>query len=443
MMAISSDLPENIPAAVAAEVKFIKESFSVGKHTLRDITERFAEELEKGLASHDAEIPMNVTWVTGYPNGEETGNYITVDMGGTNLREKFKLPPGIRDGAADELWGFTADCLDRFLTKYHMKDRSDKLPIAFTFSYPVTQNNIRHGILQRWTKGFDVSGVEGNDVVEQLERTLQRKNLPLTVAALVNDTTGTLIAGAYKDPMIKIGSIFSTGCNAAYMEEAGSVSKISNSGLRPETEIAINTEYGAFDNSHQVLPRTQFDETIDEESTRPGQQTYEKMVAGYYLGELMRLVLLHLQRRAGIFPKSDCSKLECRNAFDSTILSAIEEDGTDSRAAIRDILRRFHLEPTSCELIICADLAETICTRAARLFACGIAAICRRKRIESCHVGVDGSMFSNYPKFGKRAATALREILDWPEDSGDPIMLVPAEDGSSIGAALIAALSLR
>lgn len=135
---------------------------------------------------------MNVTWVTGYPNGEETGNYITVDMGGTNLRvcqvilteerggyeltqEKFKLPPGIRDGAADELWGFTADCLDRFLTKYHMKDRSDKLPIAFTFSYPVAQNNIRHGILQRWTKGFDVSGVEGNDVVEQLERTLQRK----------------------------------------------------------------------------------------------------------------------------------------------------------------------------------------------------------------------------------------------------------------------------
>jgi hypothetical protein len=33
----------------------------------------------------------------------------------------------------------------------------------------------------------------------------------------------------------------------------------------------------------------------------------------------------------------------------------------------------------------------------------------------------DGSMFSNYPKFRKRAATALREILDWPEDSGDPI----------------------
>ncbi|KAG2414123.1 hypothetical protein HFD88_003314 [Aspergillus terreus] len=434
-MAISSDFLENIPVAVAAEVKIIKDSFSIGKDTLREITERFIEELEKGLASHNSEIPMNVTWVTGYPHGEETGDYITVDMGGTNLRvcqvilteerggyrltqEKFKLPPGIRDGSADELWEFIADCLNRFLEKYNMKDQSENLPVAFTFSYPVTQDNIRHGILQRWTKGFDVSGVEGNDVVEQLERTLQRKNLPLRVVALVNDTT-------------------------AYMEEVGCISKISNSRLPPGTEVAINTEYGAFDNSHRVLPRTQFDETIDRESSRPGQQTYEKMVAGYYLGELMRLILLHLHKRAGIFPQSDCSKLECRNAFDSTILSAIEEDGTDSRAAIRDILRRFDLEPTSHELDVCADLAETICTRAARLYACGIAAICRRKRIESCHVGVDGSMFSNYPKFRKRAATALREILDWPEDSADPVILCPAEDGSSIGAALIAALSLR
>ncbi|KAL3265170.1 hypothetical protein ABHI18_000024 [Aspergillus niger] len=144
-----------------------------------------------------------------------------------------------------------------------------------------------------------------------------------------------------------------------------------------------------------------------------------------------------------MFSQSDCSKLECRNAFDSTIFSAIEEDGTDSRAAVRDILRRFDLERTSYELNICADLAETICTRAARLYACGIAAICRRKRIELCHFGVDGFMFSNYPKFRKRAATALREFLDGPEDSEDPVMLYPAEDDSTIGAALIAALSLR
>ncbi|RJE19514.1 hexokinase [Aspergillus sclerotialis] len=459
-MTVGDESYGNVPPAVAVEVEMIKNSFSVDKDTLRKITGHFASQLEKGLASYDSEIPMNVTWVTGYPNGKESGSYITVDMGGTNLRvcqvvlteepgghnvaqEKFKLPDNVRGGSADELWGFIADSLDAFLRKYTVKRQSEKLPMAFTFSYPVTQNNIRHGILQRWTKGFDVSGVEGYDVIEQLEQVLQRKNLPVTIVALVNDTTGTLIAGAYKDPEIKIGCIFSTGCNAAYMEDVDSIPKISKSGLRPGTEIAINTEYGAFDNSHHVLPRTQFDHTVDKESTRPGQQTYEKMVAGHYVGELMRLMLVHLHKRAGMFSQSDCSKLNCNNAFDSKILAAIDEDNTESHTGIRDILKRFNIDPTPYELEVCAILAETICTRAARLYACGIAAICQKKRIQRCHVGVDGSMFSNYSKFRKRAAATLREILNWPDGSEDQILLCPAEDGSSIGAALIAALSLR
>ena len=29
---------------------------------------------------------MNVTWVMGYPDGNETGTFLALDMGGTNLR---------------------------------------------------------------------------------------------------------------------------------------------------------------------------------------------------------------------------------------------------------------------------------------------------------------------------------------------------------------------
>lgn len=47
----------------------------------------------------------------------------------------------------------------------------------------------------------------------------------------------------------------------------------------------------------------------------------------------------------------------------------MEEDGTDSSAAIRVILRQFDLEPISYELNICTDLAGTIYTRPARLYA--------------------------------------------------------------------------
>lgn len=67
--------------------------------------------------------------------------------------------------------------------------------------------------------------------------------------------------------------------------------------LSDDTKMAINCKCGAFDNSHCVLPRTKYDETIDAQSPRPGEQTFEKMSAGLYLGEIFRLVMLELHDR--------------------------------------------------------------------------------------------------------------------------------------------------
>lgn len=92
-------------------------------------------------------------------------------------------------------------------------------------------------------------------------------------------------------------------------------------------------------------------------------------------------------------------------------------------------------------------LAELIGTRAARLSACGVAAICKKKGYDSCHVGADGSVFNKYPHFKTRGAQALKEILDWPDREGpkaeDPVEILPAEDGSGVGAALVAALTIK
>lgn len=89
-------------------------------------------------------------------------------------------------------------------------------------------------------------------------------------------------------------------------------------------------------------------------------------------------------------------------------------------------------------------LAELIGHRAARLTACGVGAICKMKGFQSCHVGADGSVFNKYPNFQRRQALALREIMGWDKSiKNDPIQVVPAEDGSGVGAALIAALTMK
>lgn len=108
---------------------------------------------------------------------------------------------------------------------------------------------------------------------------------------------------------------------------------------------------------------------------------------------------------------------------------------------------RLSIRCTQPELELIRRLAELIGTRAARLSACGVAAIAKKKGYESCHVGADGSVFNKYPHFKARGAQALREILDWPAKKSpfehDPIEILAAEDGSGVGAALIAALTLK
>jgi hexokinase len=153
------------------------------------------------------------------------------------------------------------------------------------------------------------------------------QGVPIKLTALINDTTGTLIASAYTDTKMKIGCIFGTGCNAAYMEDCGSIPKLAHMNLPPDTPMAINCEWGAFDNEHKILPRTTYDIVIDKESPRPGQQAFEKMIAGLYLGELFRLALveLHDNKDVKIFEAQNIDKLRKAYTLDSSFLSLIEE----------------------------------------------------------------------------------------------------------------------
>jgi len=271
------------------------------------------------------------------------------------------------------------------------------------------------------------------------------QKLPIKLAALINDTTGTLIASAYTDQSMKIGCIFGTGCNAAYMENCGSIPKLKHLNLPDDTPMAINCEYGAFDNDHKVLPITKYDTIIDEDSPRPGQQAFEKMIAGLYLGEIFRLVVVDLHENKNIlFEGQNISKLKKPYTLDASFLSFIEEDPFENLQETHDMLEeKLQITATKPELELLRRLAELIGTRAARLSACGVAAIVKKKNIEYCHVGADGSVFNKYPHFKQRGAQALREILDWPRGKKDPVTMLSAEDGSGVGAALIAALTIK
>ncbi len=92
------------------------------------------------------------------------------------IQSKYRMPEELKTGKSEELWEYIADCLQQFVETHHGGSKiTNPLPLGFTFSYPATQNYIDEGILQRWTKGFDIEGVEGHNIVPMLDAALAKK----------------------------------------------------------------------------------------------------------------------------------------------------------------------------------------------------------------------------------------------------------------------------
>ena len=68
------------------------------------------------------------------------------------------------------------DCIATFLAS-HGIDGHNRIPLGFTFSFPCSQESLNVGRLVTWTKGFNCSGVVGEDVVRLLHDAINRREV--------------------------------------------------------------------------------------------------------------------------------------------------------------------------------------------------------------------------------------------------------------------------
>lgn len=57
---------------------------------------------------------------------------------------------------------------------------------------------------------------------------LPLKDLEVDVVAILNDSTGTLIKGAYLEPTCSVGMILGSGFNACYIEQVDKIPKLTD-----------------------------------------------------------------------------------------------------------------------------------------------------------------------------------------------------------------------
>ncbi|EEP81422.1 glucokinase [Uncinocarpus reesii 1704] len=456
------------------------------------------------------------------------GLSLAVDLGGTNLRvcsvdlhgdgtfhvEQTKVAVSKQLMVAPEasqLFSYIAAQIKDFLELHHgdylgccKAGDLQPLSLGFTFSFPAYQTSIQSGVLLRWTKGYDIPCVVGQDVCQLLQQEISLLRLPVRVTALVNDAAGTIMSRAYTLPLpqtrTSIGAIFGTGTNCVYLEKLSNISKhLDGDYDRSTGEMFISIEWGSFNNHLSVLPNTPYDEELNASSANRGNQMFEKRVSGMFLGELLRIVLLqmHEDPQVGLFRRGDLigvsglgasSPLRQRWSVDSSILSTAEADTADDLGLLREVIQGQLGVPSANISIEDASAVKTIACaigrRAARLAGMAIGAvvlkvlssrraqaspvqrdiknqtvkasngICVASAIsdpeteatpeqDMIDIGVDGSLIEHYPRFEKHMREALRSIDGIGVAGEKKIRIGIAKDGSSVGAAIIALLATQ
>ncbi|KPP63649.1 glucokinase-like [Scleropages formosus] len=338
-----------------------------------------------------------------------------------------------------QLFDHVAECISDFLGKHHIKHK--KLPLGFTFSFPVRHEDIDKGILLNWTKGFKVSGAEGNNVVGLLRDAIKRRgDFEMDVVAMVNDTVATMISCYYEDRRCEVGMIVGTGCNVCYMEEMRTVELVEGE----EGRMCVNTEWGAFGDHGELEEfRLEYDRVVDETSVNSGQQLYEKLISGKYMGELVRLVLLKLVSENLLFNGEASEQLRTKGSFDTRYVSQIESDSGD-RKHIYNILTTLGLLPSERDCDIVRLACESVSTRAAHMCAAGLAGVINRMRERRSQedlkitVGVDGSVYKLHPCFQDKFHRVVRDLTPHCD-----ITFLQSEEGSGRGAALVSAVACK
>uniref|UniRef100_A0A8U7MSI1 hexokinase n=1 Tax=Corvus moneduloides TaxID=1196302 RepID=A0A8U7MSI1_CORMO len=427
---------------------------------LLDVMARFQAEMMKGLGrdtNPTATVKMLPSFVRSLPDGSEKGDFLAVDLGGSQFRAHqvkvfddgkqssqleskfYPTPKEVIQGNRAELFDYVADCLLDFMETKNLKHK--KLPLGFTFSFPCKQTKLEEGVLLAWTKHFKVRGVQDTDVVSSLRKALQkRKDVDVDVLALVNDTVGTMMTCGYDDQRCEVGLIIGTGTNACYMEEMRHIDLVEGD----EGRMCINTEWGAFGDDGALDDlRTEFDRELDLGSLNPGKQLFEKMISSLYLGELVRLILLKMTKEGLLFNGKVSTALLTKGKIEMKHVSAMEKY-KEGLSNTKEILTELNLFPSEEDCVAVQHVCTIVSFRSANLCAAALAAILTRLRENKkllrmrTTVGIDGGLYKTHPQYAKRLHKVVRRLVPTCD-----VRFLLSVSGSGRGAAMVTAVAHR
>jgi len=416
-------------------------------------------EMERGLQGDPSSLPMlpsYLTPVTAVPPGKSV---IALDAGGTNLRvarvrfnekgqavaegtRKAPMPGTKGRVTATEFFDAIADVAAPVL------EEGDPVEgIGFCFSYPMEMTKEGDGILLAFSKEVDAPEVIGQGIGAGLRSALTRrgKKVPSRIV-LLDDTVATLLSGLAEIPTDAgtrtgpdiygieggpvIGFILGTGMNVAYPETR--IPKIGfESTAAPQIVVC---ESGSFRPRYLGRLDDEFDATLK----NPGQYTFEKTMAGAYLGPLT-LFMLKKAVNNGVLTFSRSDELMGMKHLETKDLNAFLHQPLAGTGPIGSLFDKDERDALASLVFLTSMITE----RAALFAAAAVASAVERTGagfdpFVPVRVAVEGTTYMIYKGMRRSLEAYLHGMLS--TKAPRCVEIFPVEQASLFGAA-VAALS--
>ncbi|XP_044716320.1 hexokinase domain-containing protein [Hirsutella rhossiliensis] len=387
------------------------------------------------------------------PTGNESGQYVAVDVGGSTLRvalvelrgreahqgkqsdivsmRNFRIAKAIKDLEGMAFFDWMAEkireTLSTGLSREHGPDKP--IPLALAWSFPL-------------------EGLVGEDLGRIVKSACEHCGLNVELRAILNDSSACLLSRAYSYTSTRFGLILGTGVNMAAFLPVRGIGR-PKFGVRPDgwfdqaSHVIVNTELGMF--GHGILPMTRWDRQLTKGHPRPDFQPLEHLVSGMYIGEIVRLALVEAIAATGMLGGVVPPSLENPYSLGADTLSLIERWDSDGTSELTEAIKIFSQRhpsshtPTTSDLVAVKALASFVSVRSSAIVATCVFTMwyCRLEAEEATTVAFNGSVIESYSGY---LGSCQRYVDDLVESKGlaEPrsIHLVPAKESSLMGAAV-------
>ena len=282
------------------------------------------------------------------------------------------------------------------------------------------------------------------------------QNLNVRLDAIVNDSSSALLARAYLDPDTHLAAILGTGMNAAVNLPVTALDSSKFRSRSPlvgtNTHVLTNTELSMF--GRNIFPTTRWDEALNAQHALPDYQPFEYLVAGKYIGEIVRLIIVEATLTAELFNGLLAPSLaNASYTVDTKDLALIDTDATRGLVASRAVFHQRHPSthfPGESDVMFIKDVVKRVSSRSIAYFAVGIHALTALlQRLEAIDtdqitIGCDGSIINRYPGYMERAQATLDQMIESENlQNKIRVSLERTTDSAVLGAAVAGAMAAQ